>query len=148
MRVTDRPIIQRSEDDNGVVVLLGETAVHDVLSLLAAAPWLEEAAHVGQLAQLANHLSYGYDFRTIEDPKAFQDLYRGKMAAEDPDARAYPGSPRLSDYGVPAFERIAVPHLDGRTLRFFAERSGVGFAYEVAIDLDSGKADYAPMEMQ
>ncbi|MEP3332406.1 hypothetical protein [Sedimentitalea sp.] len=145
--MTDLPPIERTQDEKGPLVQVGDTEMRSFAELLKAAPQIADPKYVQGLAYLANHLSYGFDYSVIDSPGDFEEEYRARMAQEDATAPMVPGVVRLIDYGVPDFAEVAPPALEGDTLRFFAVASTLGFPYAVTVNLASGDTDYAPMTL-
>lgn len=129
------------------VVIVGGGQARDVAGLLRLAPGLATPAHAGALARAVNHLARGNEFRVIEDPAAFAAAYRAKIAAEDPEAEWVEGIVRLRDYGVPDFDAILPPDLQGDRIAFHAADRFLGLPYRVTARLGE-MPDYAPMPLE
>lgn len=122
---------------NEYVVFVGDEDAEatDVAGLLSLAPGLLQPEAAARTAVAVNHIAQGSAFAVIEDPAGFAADYRRKLAAEDPSAPWQEGVVRLGDYGVPEFDEIKPPELDGSKLTFFAVDTFLGLPYRVEIDL-------------
>lgn len=125
--------------DSEYVVMVGEDEAEatTATALLAMAPGLKQPEAALETARALNFLSQGADFTLIEDPTAFEEHYRSKLASEDTSAPWAEGIVRLSDYGVPDFSEIAAPAMVGTVLTFFAADAFIGVPYRISVDLAS-----------
>lgn len=103
-----------------------------------------------ELAQTVNHFARGFQYEVIDDPAAFADAYRRQIGEEDPEAPFQEGNPRLRDFGIPDFDAIDVPKLEGGQLTFYARNRRLGVPYRVEVrvnGVDIGEPTYTPMPM-
>jgi hypothetical protein len=146
------PPIEFDENAAGVpIVIVGEVQVQELSKLLDTAPALLDPNYVAVYAQLVNHLAKGYSYNVIMDPDAFRTAYMEKRNAEDPDAPVNPAVPRLRNFGIPDFDSITTPAIDGDKLVFFAEDLFLGIPYRAeapATHSAIGEPVYLPVEMQ
>lgn len=112
-------------------VIVGEQSAGDYDALLTLAPALSDPHWIRVRAQAVNHLAHGYDYDVILDPGAFKEAYLEEYDAEDPEAHPLPGQRNLRGFGVPQFDAIEAPKLEGDTLVFFATETYLGIPYRV-----------------
>lgn len=131
-------------------IAVGDGLFRSIEDLVAANPGLagEGEGGAAALAAAYNHLARRDAYEVIEDPAAFEAAYRAAHAAEDAGAAWSQDRPRLSDFGMPDFERLHAPVLAGGTLTFFARDALTGLAYRVSgpWKLPEG-ASYEPMRL-
>jgi len=122
--------------DSEYVVMVGEDEVEasTLASLLTIAPELKQPEAAIETARAVNYISQGPAFQVINDPAAFEEQYRVKLASEDPSEPWSEGVVRLSDYGVPDFATIAAPTISGTVLTYFAVDDFLGLPYRVDVD--------------
>jgi hypothetical protein len=100
------------------------------------------------LATAYNHFARADAYEVIQDPSSFESAYRTAYGAEDPRGAWSQFKVRLSDFGMPDFDRIHVPLLAGEVLTFFARDAVTGLPYRVSGPLRSpGAARYEPMRL-
>lgn len=137
-------------DDGDAVVRVDGVDYASREALLAAAPYLRDAAHLGLYARAVNHLARGYKYKVIEDPESFRADYEAELAEElasrDPDAEPVGGVTQLIDFGKPELSLIHAPQIEGDTLVFFARSKTLGIPYRVEAPA-SGEPSYQPMDM-
>ena len=138
------PISMEISGSGAPYVIVDEQEANDVDTLLRLAPNLTDPYWLKARAQLTNHIASGFEYEVILNPDAFEDAYMAQYNSEDPDEDVPPGTIRLIDYGVPDFEEITTPKLDGETLVFYAREATLGVPYRVEVKGD-GKATYSPM---
>ncbi|MDU9006279.1 hypothetical protein [Sedimentitalea todarodis] len=115
------------------------TETGDPKSMRELAPGLKASARVLQCVQALNHLAQEQIYSVIEDPAAFADWYKQRLASEDRDADWIEGTFRLSNYDAPDFSAIKTPVIDGDTLTFIAVNRQLGAVYLAMADLgDAG----------
>ncbi|WP_323006100.1 hypothetical protein [Pseudorhodobacter sp.] len=132
---------------NGAPIVIVEQAeVGDVAGLLTAAPALMEPKWVFALAQMSNHLAQGESYELIVDVAAFKADYMAAYEAEDPDEDVAPGAIRLHNFGIPDFDAMQPPRMEGNTLVFFAENIFMGIPYR-AVMQPGGQPVYEPVAM-
>jgi len=140
-------------DNNANVVVLETTDEHapnratNMAELLRIAPGLGSPAHAVDLARAVNHFKHGTDYRVIENPTEFANAYRARIEREDPAAEWQEGVIRLRDYGVPDFNQIQPPKLEGGKLTFYAVDTFLGVPYEVQAANLEAAPDYSPMPL-
>ena len=131
-------------------IAVGDGLFRSIEDLVAAHPGLaaEGEGNAAGLAIAYNHLARGDAYEVIEDPAAFEAAYRAAYAAEDPGAAWSQDRARLSDFGIPDFERIHAPVLAGEVLTFFARDALTGLAYRVGgLWKSPAVASYEPMRV-
>jgi hypothetical protein len=105
-----------------------------------------------ELKNLALSVLAGSEYRMINNPELYQQLYRRRILEENCD---FDLQPRLSAYGIFDISDIHPPSIEGRRLVFFA-RNSHNVPYKVTCDLTSRKMRYEllpyessyPQEMQ
>lgn len=132
--------------DGAPVVIVAEAPAKSLDEALRLAPALGTPQWTAAYAQVANHLAHGDRFSVILDPEAFRTAYLAQRAAEDPAEVPRPGVIRLTNYGIPAFDQIARPAMDGDRLVFFAVNTSLGIPYKVTM-APGEKPVYRPVAM-
>lgn len=142
-------------NDSEYVVMVGEeeTEATTLANLLSLAPGLKQPEASLETARAINYLSQGPAFRIIEDPAAFEEQYRKKLASEDQSEPWAEGVVRLSDYGIPNFADIAAPSMSRSLLTYFAVDDMLGLPYRVDVDLASANIrvtddDYRALDLE
>ncbi len=148
----DLPMMVYSLGDDGqpVVMVAGEGEIAEQSALLARFPHLFDDGSATTLAKIVNHFAREFRYDVIEDPAAFERDYRATLAAEDPTAPYEDNKPRLSNFGVPEFAKIAPPRLAGGRLVFFAVDRTLGVPYRAEAPVtgtEIATPSYAPMEL-
>ncbi|MEY8831381.1 hypothetical protein AB9K34_23670 [Sedimentitalea sp. XS_ASV28] len=143
----DPQILLSFDDEGDAIVIVDDTEAGDARTLLELAPDLKEPGKALQLAQALNHLAHEQTFAVIEDPAAFADWYKKRLAEEDTDADWVEGTYQLSNYATPDLTAIEAPRISGDTLTFFAINRQLGAIYVVSAGLggDTLTPDYEPM---
>ncbi|HMO07264.1 MAG TPA: hypothetical protein PKD10_06395 [Paracoccaceae bacterium] len=119
--------------DGAPVVIVAEAPAKNLDEALRLAPALGDPKWTAAYAQVANHLAHGDRFSVILDPEAFRTGYLAQREAEDPAEAPAPGRIRLRNYGIPAFDTIARPGMEGGSLVFFAVNTSLGIPYRVTM---------------
>ena len=132
--------------DGAPVVIVAEAEARDLDSALRLAPALGDPQWLIAYAQVANHLAQGDRYEVIVDPAEFRAAYMAAYEAEDPDEPPAPGLIRLHNYGLPDFDSIAAPHMEGENLVFHAENVTLGIPYRATMSA-AGDVVYEPVEM-
>lgn len=118
----------------GHVVGLGDTFYPDMAALLAAVPGLaEDPLH---FAKAATHYAQGSALEVISDPAAFAESYRAKIEAETPGEMWQQGTYRLRDFGIPDFDSIQAPTIEGDAVVFYLRDTALGVPYRGRAQLD------------
>lgn len=142
----DPQILLSFDDEGTAIVVVDGTETGDSTSMLELAPGLKDSASALQFAQALNHLAHEQTYAVIEDPAAFADWYKQRLASEDPDADWVEDRFQLSNYDAPDCSAIKASEINGDTLTFFAlnwqlgavyvAKSGLGDATDLAPDYD------------
>ncbi|MEO6747703.1 MAG: hypothetical protein ABIN08_24745 [Caldimonas sp.] len=149
MTTIDVELVYHSQSSNPAV-FAGGRMFDSVADLIAAHPSLitEGDVAAGALAVVYNHFARGDAYEVITEPSAFESAYRASAANENSQTAWSQTSVRLTDFGMPEFDRIHVPFLAGMQIAFFARDALTGLAYEVGGSLDApAEATYEPMRL-
>jgi len=139
------PMMEMEFGTNGApVVIVEEAEAGDIGQLIELAPAITNPRWVYAFAQMVNHLAQGVDYELIVKPEDFKARYLEAYAAEDPNEEVGPGTVRLRSYGLPDFDTIHPPRMEGELLVFFAENLFLGLPYRVTM-APGGEPDYEPV---
>ncbi|MEO9782622.1 MAG: hypothetical protein ABJH07_17615 [Sedimentitalea sp.] len=144
----DPQILLSFDDEGAAVVIVDGTEAGDPQTMLELAPGLKDSANALLCAQALNHLAHEQTYAVIEDPSAFADWYKQRLASEDPNADWVEGTFQLSNYDAPDFAVIKAPEIDGDRLTFFAVNRQLGAVYVVKASLEDGSTlvpEYEPL---
>ncbi|MEO9573619.1 MAG: hypothetical protein ABJ263_12940 [Tateyamaria sp.] len=127
------------------VVIVGTQEARTIADIISLAP----NASPMNWADILNELASGGDYEVIEDPAAFRTAYEATMAEEDPEKGWSQDAMRLRDFGIPNFDEINVPRINGGTLVYFARDIYTGLPYRAEILLSNAAAEpaYAPLDL-
>ncbi|MFL4469067.1 hypothetical protein ACERZ8_04000 [Tateyamaria armeniaca] len=128
------------------VVLIGTQEARTIADVMALAP----NASPMNWADILNELAHGGDFEVIEDPAAFRAQYEATLSDEDPEKGWSQDAMRLRDFGIPDFDEITVPKINGGTLVYFVRDVYTGLPYRAEIQLGDVGAEptYAPLDLK
>lgn len=124
-----------------------EAEYTEIAPLIAAVPALSQPDHAADAALAVNHLTEGFEYGVILDPKAFSLDYMTRYDAEE-DGEWQQGQPRLRDFGKPDLSVLAPPVIDNGTLVFFADDKYLGLAYHVTMSLTDPTPAYQPVPVK
>lgn len=148
--MTDVPelILGLSDSGDGGVIVAEDTEHGDLASLLAEWPVLLGAAE--PLALAVNQFAQGLAFEVIVNPDAYRAEIEAEVAGDDLSQPWTQRETRVSDFGLPDFDEIAAPRIEGGTLVFFAadDLTRLPYRVEVAVDPAAMAApEYDPLEL-
>lgn len=148
--MTDVPelILGLSDSGDGGVIVAGDVEHGDLAGLLAEWPGLLGAAE--PLALAVNQFAQGLAFEVIVTPDAYRAEIEAEVAGEDLSRPWTQSETRISDFGLPDFDEIAAPRIEGGRLIYFAadDLTRLPYRVEVAVDPAAMAApDYDPLEL-
>ena len=144
----DIPRVTLTFKNDAPVVQVNDVDANSIAEVLDAAPALKTDAGAAEVARAVTHFAQGYEFDVILNPARFAERFRTKFAAE-PEGPFVEGRPRLTDFGMPDLEQIAVPHLEGEMLVFYAEDGFRGIPYKVEVKFGAAATndDFKPVPL-